>query len=90
MSGLEGIKDRTGRIEEIRSRGLMVAVELKDDPETSFTIRTRRELVRRGYIVGRRPGVNVLRLDPSLTVSREDIEAFLETLEAVLNEQERG
>ena len=86
LSGLEGIKDRTGKIQEIRSRGLMVAIELKDDPEASFTIRTHRELVRRGYVLGRRPGVNVLRLDPSLTIDQNDIEGFLKTFEAVLND----
>jgi acetylornithine aminotransferase len=84
LAGLEGIRDRTGRIREIRSRGLMVALELQDDSEGSFTVRTHRELVSRGYVVGRRPGVNVLRLDPSLTIDREDIEDFLETFEAVL------
>jgi len=86
LSGLEGIKDRTGQIKEIRSRGLMVALELKDDPEASFTIRTHRELVRRGYVLGRRPGVNVLRLDPSLTIDQNDIENFLETFESVLTD----
>lgn len=84
--GLRGIKERTGQIKEIRSRGLMVAVELNDDPENSFTIRTHRELVGRGYVLGRRPGVSVLRLDPSLTIDRKDIENFLETFEAVLTD----
>lgn len=86
-SGLEEIRIRTGQIEAVRSRGLMAAVELKDDPEVSFTVWTHRELVRRGYIVGRRAGVNVLRLDPSLTIGREDIDGFLEVFEAVLTEQ---
>jgi acetylornithine aminotransferase len=86
LAGLEGIKDRTGQIKEIRSRGLMVALELKDDPEASFTIRTHRELVRRGYVLGRRPGVNVLRLDPSLTIDQNDIQGFLEAFEAVLTD----
>jgi 4-aminobutyrate aminotransferase-like enzyme len=40
--------------------------------------------------LGRRPGVNVLRLDPALTIDRKDIEDFLETLEDVLAEKERG
>ncbi len=84
LSGLEGIKDRTDRITEIRSRGLMTALELQDDTEGSFTLQTHRALVERGYIVGRRPGVNVLRLDPSLTIDREDIDGFLEASDAVL------
>jgi acetylornithine aminotransferase len=84
MAGLEEIRVRTGRIRQIRGRGLMIAIELDDDAQTSFTIRTHRELVRRGYILGRRPGVCVLRCDPSLTIHRADLESFLETLEEVL------
>lgn len=86
LSGLEGIRDRTGQIREMRARGLMVALELKDDPETSLTIRTQRELVRRGYILGRRPDVPVLRIDPSLTIDLEDIDGFLEAFESVLTQ----
>jgi len=88
-AGLEGIKARTSRIKEIRARGLMIALELDDDPAASFTVRTHRELVRRGFVVGRRPSINVLRLDPSLTVDPLDIDAFLATLEEVLAEGER-
>ena len=85
LTGLEGIKERTDQIQEIRSRGLMIALAL-NDPDGSFTTRTHQELVRRGYIVGRRPGVNVLRIDPSLTIDQDDIVGFLETLEAVLTD----
>jgi acetylornithine aminotransferase len=83
-TGLEAIQVHTSGIREIRGRGLMIAIELEDDTETSFTIRTHRELVRRGFILGRRPGVPVLRCDPSLTTDRADIERFLATLEDVL------
>lgn len=84
VSGLEGIKARTGRIKQIRARGLMVALELIDDPNASYTTRTHRELVCNGYVLAQRPGLNVLRLDPSLTVERKDIEGFLETFEDLL------
>ena len=43
-----------------------------------------RELVRRGFVVAQRPGLNVLRLDPALTIEREDITRFLAALEDVL------
>jgi acetylornithine aminotransferase len=88
LAGLDRIKARTGKIREVRARGLMAALDLCDDAETSLTIRTHRELAARGYIVGRRPGVSVLRLDPSLTIGRADVEGFLETLEDVLADQE--
>lgn len=84
VSGLEGIKVRTGQIKEIRARGLMVALELIDDPKASYTRYVQKELVRNGYILAQRPGLNVLRLDPSLTVERKDIEGFLETFEGLL------
>ncbi|MCI0470128.1 MAG: aminotransferase class III-fold pyridoxal phosphate-dependent enzyme [Candidatus Aminicenantes bacterium] len=90
VRGLETIKSRTDRIKEIRSRGLMIAIELLDDAQNSFTIQTHRELVRRGFIVGRRPDVRVLRLDPALTIDSVDIEDFLSTFEAVLAEQSQG
>jgi acetylornithine aminotransferase len=83
-SGLEAIQARAPRIREVRGRGPMVAVELEDDPEASFTRHAHGELVRRGFVLARRPGLNVLRIDPALTIERGDIEGFLEALEAVL------
>lgn len=84
MNGLQGIMTRTGKIKEIRGRGLMVAFELNDDPQASFTRRVQHELVSRGFVLGRRPGLNILRLDPSLTIDSRDIEGFLKALEGVL------
>jgi acetylornithine/N-succinyldiaminopimelate aminotransferase len=85
-TGLEGVRVRSGAIREVRARGLMIAVELEDDAPNTRTVRVHRELVRRGFIVGRRPGVRVLRIDPCLTIERADVEAFVAALEAVLTE----
>ena len=85
-SELNQMREQVGRIKDVRSRGLMLAIELVDDENKAFTIRTHRELVRRGFVVGRRPGTSVLRLDPSLTIAREDIERFLVVLKEVLSE----
>lgn len=85
-AGLESIRSRTARIRAVRGRGLMLAVELEDGPEAGRTTRVHRELVRRGFVVGRRPGVAVLRLDPPLTLDRSDVDAFLGVLEEVLLE----
>lgn len=84
IAGLEGIGARAPRIKAIRGRGLMMALELADDAGAAFTIHVHRELVRRGYVVGRRPNVPVLRIDPPLVIGRSDIEGFLEALEAVV------
>ncbi len=82
--GLEAIRRRTDRLREVRGRGLMLAVELEDDHECRRTARVQRELVARGFVVGRRPGVGVLRLDPPLTTENGDIEAFLRAFEETL------
>ena len=82
--GLEAIRRRTDRLREVRGRGLMLAVELEDDHECRRTARVQRELVARGFVVGRRPGVGVLRLDPPLTTEKGDIEAFLRGFEEAL------
>jgi 4-aminobutyrate aminotransferase-like enzyme len=46
--------------------------------------------VNRGFVVGRRPGINVLRLDPSLTIERQDVEGFMRTFEDVLTDRTGG
>ena len=71
-------------LQEIRSRGLMLAIEIEDDPDASRTIRTHHGLMRRGFVVARRPGLNVLRIDPVLTTDRADIGGFLRAVEAAL------
>lgn len=88
MTGLREIAARHERIIAVRGRGLMAAIDLADDAENSFTAGVHRGLVNRRFIVCRRPDLNVLRIDPSLTVDREDCEAFLETFDGVLSERE--
>lgn len=87
-AGLKTIAAHNRRIKEVRARGLMIALEFYDDSETLFTIQTHRELVQRGYIVARRPGLAVLRIDPSLTVERQDIQEFIGILDQVLDESD--
>jgi acetylornithine aminotransferase len=84
VTGLQRIRSQTGGIRAIRGRGLMMAVELEDDAETSRTIRVHTELIRRGFLVARRPGTSVLRIDPPLTIEHQDIEDFVAALEDVL------
>jgi acetylornithine aminotransferase len=84
MTGLEGIRERTRGGVASRGRGLMVAVDLEDDPANERAIRVQRELVRRGFILARRAGTSTFRIDPALTIEPRDLRDFLTTLEAVL------
>lgn len=83
-TGLQTIRTRTGVVTEIRARGLMLAIELKDDAQHSLTTRTHRELAKRGFLVARRPTASILRLDPALTIPSRDIDGFLAALEEIL------
>jgi acetylornithine aminotransferase len=89
LSGLERIRAETGRITDVRARGLLVAIVLEDDAEASFADHVHREVTRRGFVLARRPRTSVLRVDPPLTIDRKDIEGFLETLEDVLADRPR-
>jgi acetylornithine aminotransferase len=84
VAGLEDIAGRTDRVAAIRQRGLMIALELRDEPGCPLAIRTHRELLERGFIVARRPGLSVLRIDPPLTIGRDEVLSFLATLEETL------
>ena len=86
LRGLETVAERTGAIRELRGRGLMVALEIQDDDENTRAARVHRGLFERGFIVGRRPAVSVLRLDPPLVIQPAEIDAFLGALEAALVE----
>lgn len=83
LAGLRGLP--ADRIESVRGRGLMMVVELRDDAQLTLTARVHRGLAERGFLVGRRAGVPVLRLDPPLTVAEEDLAAFLRVFAEVLS-----
>ena len=76
---LNGIKNTNSIVKEIRGRGLMIAIELTKDAEI-----IRRELLRHGFILAKRSGVEVLRMDPALTIAEQDIDLFLETFEQIV------
>lgn len=81
LAGLDNLHKEFPVIREIRGRGLMIAIELVRGAE-----QVQAELLQKGYIVARRPGHEVLRLDPPLTIPDEEIEAFLEALGEVLGQ----
>lgn len=74
------------RIAAVRGRGLMMVVELRDDDQLTFTAKVHRALAEQGFLVGRRAGVPVLRLDPPLTVPEDDLAKFLQVLAELLAE----
>jgi 4-aminobutyrate aminotransferase-like enzyme len=62
----------------------MLAVEFAPAAGPSRALRVAEALFERGIIVVRRPGLEVLRIDPALTVPREDLDELLSAFEAVV------
>lgn len=80
---LLAIKSETSVIKDVRGRGLMLAVELNENAENIFEA-----LLERGFIVAKRPGAEVLRIDPALTIEHQTIERFLKALREIIIKQE--
>jgi acetylornithine/N-succinyldiaminopimelate aminotransferase len=84
ISGLNKIKNNNSIIKEIRGRGLMIGIELFEQAEI-----IRLELQKRGFILVKRSDVEVLRMDPALTIEEHDLESFLLNLEKILLDVKR-
>ncbi len=81
MAELEKMRKPGSVLKAIRGRGLMIALEFTGDAG-----HVQKELVRRGFIVAKRSGHEVLRIDPALTIKEKDIDRFLFSLNEVITE----
>lgn len=78
---LEKIKNNYGIIKEIRGRGLLLAIEFENNKDLSYATAINEKLHHNGIILVKRPGLEVFRLDPALTITEADINYFLDTFE---------
>ena len=79
MTGLESMKKSGSILKEIRGRGLMIAIEFTRDAAL-----VQKELIKRGFIVAKRSGHEVLRIDPALTIKEKDIDDFMFSLDEII------
>ncbi len=79
------MKDEYGIIKEVRGRGLMIAVEFQKNDGFSFAEKINEELLKRNVILAKRPGHEVFRIDPALTIQEEQVEYFLCTIEEIIS-----
>lgn len=80
INRLNDIKEANSLIKAIRGRGLMIAIELTRHAEF-----VHKELLNQGFILVKRSGVEVLRMDPALTIKEQDIKLFLESFEKIIH-----
>jgi len=84
-SRLNDIKAAGSIIKAIRGRGLMIAIELSGQAELVC-----KELLSQGFILVKRAGVEVLRMDPALTIEEKDLDSFLTVFEKIIRKAEKG
>lgn len=76
---LNRLKSELPVIKEIRCRGMMIAIEFTNDAKL-----IQQELLKRGFIVAKRSGHEVLRLDPALTIEEKILESFIDELTNII------
>jgi acetylornithine/LysW-gamma-L-lysine aminotransferase len=81
--GLEKLKENHPIIREIRGKGLMIGVELKFEVRDILM-----NLIKEGVLM-LYSGRNILRILPPLIITDEDITKVLQSLDAVLTEEEK-
>jgi acetylornithine/N-succinyldiaminopimelate aminotransferase len=87
LAGLRRLQEKSGRIKDVRGRGMLLAVELHQDGDFSGTS-VHAALRERGFLAGcypaGHPAGTGLRFDPSLTIEEHDIEDLLTCLESLV------
>jgi acetylornithine aminotransferase len=72
-------------VKQVRGRGLMIAMEFEVNDGHFSLESVYHELLKRGFIVGYKPTVNLLRFYPPLTIGEKDIAQLLEELGDILS-----
>jgi len=89
-SRLQALQERFPAISEVRGRGLMIGVELRDDTgaaDPALTDAVLEGIKDAGFLLGKTgPGRNVLTLMPPLIVEQHDLDALTVELERVLSQ----
>jgi 4-aminobutyrate aminotransferase/4-aminobutyrate aminotransferase/(S)-3-amino-2-methylpropionate transaminase len=91
---LSELSPRHPLIAEVRGRGLMIGVELRDEqgqPAAELTDRIIEQMKDAGYLLGKTgPGRNVLTFMPPLIVEQDALDALVERLDEALSEVREG
>jgi acetylornithine aminotransferase len=63
----------------------MIAIEFENNKIFSFADKINRELLKRNIILVKRPGYEVFRIDPALTIEDKHVDYFLNNLEEIIS-----
>lgn len=70
-------------VKEVRGRGMMIAIEFKENSDYIISC-IYKQLIEKGFIIAKRPGLNVFRIDPPLIISENELNNFLSEFEQIL------
>ena len=90
MQGLRALQDQFPLIGDVRGKGLMIGAELVEDESKTPAAAKAQEIKKQCREAGMLIGVggsyaNVLRLQPPLTLSKDNAERILATLKTVFS-----
>ena len=90
LKGLRELEDEVERVGDVRGKGLMIGVEFVKtkegkEPDPDSAKKVKKEMLKKGYITGV-GGIykNVLRIQPPLTLTKEEAEKALEALQETI------
>ncbi len=86
LNRLTDVKNKYGIIKEVRGRGLMIAVEFVSSNTMSIANMVNAKLLEKNVILVKRPGHEVFRIDPALTIDIKNVECFLNIFENIISE----
>jgi len=85
LNELLKLKDKYPGIRDVRGRGLMIAVEFDSSLDMSLMDNIWSLCLEQGFIIARRPGLHVFRIDPPLIIEKKNIDDFLYSFDRIIN-----
>jgi len=86
MEKLTELKNKYTIIKEIRGRGLIMAMEFSEKIGHDAVVSIYEKLVKKGFIIAKRPKLKVFRIDPPLIIKKSMIDDFVKAMDATLSE----
>ena len=83
LEGLKRFEENYEVVKEARGRGMLLGLAFH--PHKSFSAESAyRALLAQGFLAGFNPVGNLLRFDPALTISKDEVDKLLENLDQIL------
>lgn len=79
MNKLRSLINNDSAVKDVRGRGMMIAIEFHKNAHLIY-----KALHEKGFIVGKRPNAEIIRLDPSFTIEFDLLQNFISEFHAIV------